>query len=396
MSADVRAIILAAGINGVGAARSLGRAGIPHVVLYTGERNPVRWSRYPVAVARITDSSDDDLLLELIARYAGAGRAILACSDAYADFLSRQRVALEDMGLAVICPPEGVGEALNDKSRELSLMLGVQVDLPRSLTSLPASVEQFVASVGLPAIIKPRSYAQARLIRTKNVIVRSEADVVAFLAEHAAHRDAFVAQEVIEGPDESLWVCNCLFGASGELLQAFTFQRIRTSPPHFGVTTFAVSRHNADIKAACARIGHSLRYVGPAMIEFKHDSRTDRYCYIETNPRIGMCNILETTSGVNNVAAAVRFALGDTDTAQPVGQRDGVHYLNVYGDLDSRIGDGESILDIARSYLTTLGAPRAWAYWSWHDPQPWIRVTVDHTRQAVMRITGWVHRRITR
>jgi predicted ATP-grasp superfamily ATP-dependent carboligase len=132
------------------------------------------------------------------------------------------------------------------------------------------------------------------------------------------------------------------------------------------------------------------------MIEFKHDSRTDRYCYIETNPRIGMCNILDTTSGVNNVAAAVRFALGDTDTAQPVGQRDGVHYLNVYGDLDSRIGDGESILDIARSYLTTLGAPRAWAYWSWHDPQPWIRVTVDHTRQAVMRITGWVHRRITR
>ena len=168
MSADIRAIILAAGINGVGAARSLGRAGILHVVLYTGERNPVRWSRYPVAVARITDSSDDDLLLELIARYAGAGRAILACSDAYADFLSRQRVALEDMGLAVICPPEGVGEALNDKSRELSLMLGVQVDLPRSLTSLPASVEQFVASVGLPAIIKPRSYAQARLIRTKN------------------------------------------------------------------------------------------------------------------------------------------------------------------------------------------------------------------------------------
>lgn len=395
MPADFKAIVLAAGINGLGAVRSLGRAGIPHVALYMGERNPVRWSRFPVAVARVMDSGSDDHLLKLIAKFAGAGRAILACSDAHVDFLSRQRIALADMGLAVICPPPGMGEALNDKARELSLMRGVQVDLPRSLTSLPASVEPFIAGVGLPAIIKPRSYAQATLIGTKNVLVRSEADVVAFLAEHATHRDAFVAQEVIAGADESLWVCNCLFGVSGELLQSFTFQRIRTSPPHFGATTFAVSRHNAVIKAACAHIGSSLGYVGPAMIEFKHDVRTGRYCYIETNPRIGMCNILDTTSRVNNVAAAVRCALGDTDTAQPVDQRDGVHYLSIYGDLDSRIGDGESIFAIVRSYLATLGAPRAWAYWSWQDPLPWIRVTVDHTRQAVIRIIRWVRRKIT-
>lgn len=389
----IAAVVLATGLNGLGATRSLGEAGIPHVVLYTGETNPTQYSRYAAHTVQVPSrATDADLVAAIsaatdrVAAGAGRGAAIFGCSDAHIDFLARQRDVLMAAGYAVICPPGDVSEVLNDKSRELAVMSGLAVDMRRSLQAPLPDAQAMVEALGLPIIIKPRSYKYASLITTKNVIMRDHAELAAFLATHAEHLDGFVAQEVIEGPDDALWVCNCLFGDAGVLQQAFTFQRLRTSPPHFGVTSFAIGRDNVAIKRMCATIGAALKYTGPAMIEFKYDAATNRYCYIETNPRLGMCNILDTRSGVNNVANAVRVARGEPLLASMTQQRDGVYYLNSLSDLDSRLGDGESLWTVLRSHLATVGSPHAWAYFSWRDPWPWARTVVQQVGSTSRRI----------
>lgn len=393
-SRSVQAVVLATGINGLGATRSLGAAGIPHALLYVGAGNNARHSRYPRLRRQLPHDVSDTELLRMLAEFAGSGAAVIACSDAHSDFLARQRETLEASGLQVVCPPGNVSEVLNDKALELELMQQGGVTLPPSVITLPPSAKALMEQIAFPIILKPRSYRYANYIRTKNVIARDRAELDTFYAEQHGRLDGFVAQQVIAGADDALWVCNCLFGAEGELLQAFTFQRLRTSPPHFGVTSFAVGRHNADIKRACSAIGRQLAYAGPAMIEFKYDASTRQYCYIETNPRIGMCNILDTRSGVNNVAAAVRLARGEP-TGVPVAhsadpgelpQRDGVYFLNFHGDMESRLSDGEQFPAIVWSYLRTLPAPHAWAFFSWADPWPWMRTVGQQVVQTTTRL----------
>lgn len=382
----VQAVVLAHGVNGLGATRSLGEAGIPHAVVCAGASNPARFSRYPTRTLRVRIGATDGELLATLSSVSGQGAALLGTSDAYIDFLSRQREALVAAGFAVVCPPRDLGAMLNDKATELALVRNVAIDIPKSLTALLPTAGAVIARLGLPIIIKPRSYRSTSLIASPNVIVRDRATMEQFLARHAEHLDGFVAQELIDGNDEALWVCNCLFGDGGKLLQAFTFQRLRTVPPHFGATSSAVGRENPVIKRLCAAVGKALGYAGPAMIEFKFSAAADRYFYIETNPRLGMCNIFDTRSGVNNVAAAVRMARGEPDPVTAVAQRDGVYYLNFLADLESRLSDGERLPAILLSYARTAGARHAWAFFSLRDPYPWVRVVIVQLAYAVRRI----------
>lgn len=382
----VKAVVLAHGVNGLGAIRSLAEAGIPHAVVCVGARNPARFSRYPTRTLRVRIGATDRELLATLSSVSGQGAALLGTSDADIDFLSRQREALVAAGFAVVCPPRDLGAKLNDKATELALVRNVAIDVPKSLTALMPSADAVIARLGLPIMIKPRSYRNASLIASPNVIVRDRATLEAFLARHADHLDAFVAQELITGDDNTLWVCNCLFGDGGALLQAFSFQRLRTTPPHFGATSFAVGRENRVVKQLCATVGHALGYVGPAMIEFKFSATADRYYYIETNPRLGMCNIFDTRSGVNNVAMAVRMARGEPSSAAAAAQRDGVYYLNFLTDLESRLSDGERLPAILLSYARTVGARHAWAFFSWRDSYPWVRVVISQVAYALRRI----------
>lgn len=381
----VQAVVLAHGVNGLGAIRSLGEAGIPHAVVCAGGRNPARFSRYPSRVLRVREGAPDRELLDALFGVSGQNAALIATSDAHVDFLSREREALVAAGFAVVCPPGDLGARLNDKAAELALVRNIAVDLPRSLTALSPTADEVTAALGLPIVIKPRSYLSTSLIARPNVIVRDRVTLEGFLVRHAGNLDGFVAQELIAGGDDALWVCNCLFGDGGKLLQAFTFQRLRTSPPHFGATSSAVGRENAVIKRLCATIGHALAYAGPAMMEFKFSAAANRYYYIETNPRLGMCNIFDTRSGVNNVAAAVRTARGEAILEAPV-QRDGVYFLNFLSDLESRLSDGERLPAILGSYAGAAGARHAWAFFSWRDPYPWVRVVLGQVAYAARRI----------
>ena len=387
----ITAVLLCTGINGLGALRSLARAGVRPAVVYQGLDNPVHRSHLPAARHFVPREGGDAALLATLEPYGSHGAVVIPCSDAFADFLSRHSEHLQRAGLKLVLPPDDVTEALNDKARELALVGRFGVTLPKSLTALPATADELLAQLPLPIIVKPRSYEFAQLITGKNVILRSRAESEAFLARQQANLTSFVAQEVIEGPDETLWVCNCCFDANSELVTAFTFQRIRTSPSHFGVTSFGVGRDNPAIKATCAALGKGLGYRGPAMIEFKYHAGRDEYCYIETNPRLGMCNTLDTHSGVNNVHAAYLVARGEAIAATPPRQADGVYFLNVYSDLYARLEDGEPLGRIVASYWACRRSPMAWAVYDRGDIAPFagsLRNALRNTLSGIGRKLG--------
>jgi predicted ATP-grasp superfamily ATP-dependent carboligase len=385
------AVVLCVGMNALGVIRALWRRRIHVTAIYFDARSPVRYSVAANVKIRL-DAGDEDALWRVLTRLAGDRAVIFATSDAHADFLSRHRDRLLQMGLRPAVTSGRVTELLNDKARELELMTSMSVTIPKSLVQLPAGADEFLALLSLPVIVKPRSYVHAHRLVDKNLILESREDVRAFLARHHDALEAFVAQEVIGGPDDALWVCNCCFDNEARLVTAFTFQRLRMMPAHFGATSFAVGRQNAAVKQQCADLGAALQYTGPAMFEFKYDAPRDAYCYLETNPRFGMCNALDAMSGVDNVYAAYQVARGEHSEAHPERQQDGVVFLCVYGDFYSRFTDGEPLSQILRSYWSTRHARHAWAYFDARDPLPFVQ----SARESVRKLTGSVTRKLVR
>lgn len=343
MTKHIPSIVLAVGLNGLGAVRSLGVQGIPVYAICNSRDNSILRSKY-LAKGYIVPTGVDyeDRLFTFLTKTFPEGGVILPSSDETAEFVKNYKAALFEKGFRFLIPPDDTVSVLNDKRLEVDFIQSLQVPIPSSVTNIKGP--DYLENLKPPLIIKPRRFDGYHVINAKNLILESLTDIESFLTQYADRLDLFVAQEIISGPDENLWVCNCLFDENSKLVTSFTFNRLGTSPSHYGVTTSAIGINNKKVRELVRLIGEKIGYVGPAMFEFKKDSNSGDYKYIEINPRIGMCNWFDTQSNVNNVYYYYCLAAGvDTNLNgfQPEQSERG--YLNFFSDLYARIEDRQSI-----------------------------------------------------
>ena len=372
MSEAPRAIVLAVGLNGLGAVRGLGQRGLPVAAICPKSDTGILRSRYVKQgfVIPIGDGYMDRLQAFLLETFPSGG-VLVATSDESAEFLQHRRGELYEHGFRFLIPHDDTTALLNDKRREIELIRSLEIPLPRSISRVDPP--EFLHRLRPPIIIKPRRYDGYALIKAKNIIIQDAEGAQRFLTQYPPHLDLFVAQEVIPGDDDQLWVCNCLFDASGQLRSAFTFQRLGTSPSHFGVTTAAIGFDNPVVKEITRKIGESIRYVGPAMFEYKYDARDGEYKYIEINPRLGMCNWFDTSSGVDNVYYYYCLATGQEaqlPLAPPPQRERG--FINFLPDLYARIEDRQPPTQILRVQWKALRRRPVFARFVWKDPRPWL------------------------
>ena len=70
------------------------------------------------------------------------------------------------------CLPDGrLVDMLNDKAEETRLVAALGIPVPRTAQPLPTRWEDLVEAVGLPMIVKPRSYEYKRRLSRKNAAV---------------------------------------------------------------------------------------------------------------------------------------------------------------------------------------------------------------------------------
>jgi D-aspartate ligase len=302
------AVVLGAGRNGLGAVRSLWKEKVRCIVVTDDASASAARSRCASRCV-IASSNDDTALLDALEQINEPQQVLIPTADCYVDFVLRNRDRLAERFRFCIPDPE-MAALLLDKAQEVHRVAAAGIPVPKTVTDLTIPGEEILRSVTPPLIVKPKTAMLDRHLGAKNVILSSDDQVRQFLIQRQDILPTLLAQELIPGDDEELWVCNCTFGPDHQLLGAFTFRRLGTLPPHFGSTTYAVSERNDDVFEQVKRLGAALGYVGPAMVEFKFDSRTGKYVYIELNPRIGMCNYFDTCCGVNNVYLTYALACG--------------------------------------------------------------------------------------
>jgi len=211
-----------------------------------------------------------------------------------------------------------------------------------------------VRALGLPLIIKPRTFVDKENLGWRNVIIRSQADAETFYRESRAQFGSVIAQELIPGPDDALWEFIGVFDANHNVARAFTFQKRSTMPAHYGATARGVSRRSDALIELSAKVGKLLNYVGIADIDVKYDERDGQFKYLELNPRLGLCHYFGTRCGINLTLDGYRLACGEPLPGTDIGQVDGRTFLAVLEEMGARLQSGDSFFAILRGLVTSL------------------------------------------
>jgi len=370
--ATAPAVVLCDGSNSLGVIRSLARVGVPSIAAAMSPQEIALHSRYPVRKLCLPPTPRDGAeqrLLELLLDLREHRPVLIPSSDRYVVFMQRHRRALAER-FNFCLPSDELITALIDKALETELIARSGIALPKTARVLPEDPAELVRLLGLPLIIKPRSFAEVPLLPGKNLIVRSWQVLEEFYRSHEHCPGGFLAQEVVPGGDDALHVGSCTFNRRSELVSAFTFRKLRMTPAHFGVASFAVSEVNPRVVELAEFIARTVGYMGPTVFEFKLDARDQQYKYIEWNPRIGLCNYFDTVCGVNTAWYTYRVSRGEEVGRQRIAQRDGVIYCDLYEDLYASFKDGESPASVAAFYLRYWNRPRVGAFHCWSDLRP--------------------------
>lgn len=192
----------------------------------------------------------------------------------------------------VVTPRPDFCDAVNDKwvcARRLH---------EGGLSTAPTWLASDAEGCTYPAIIKPRDGRGSRGFAH----LRDVEDLAAYLREAPEPADRYVVQRRIEGTE---YTTSVVVGLDGTTLTVVPKEVVVKK----GITQVGTTRHVPEIEELGRAIQTQLRADGPFNVQLIMGA--DRVPYvIEINPRYSTTVALTLASGVNEVDAVVRHALG--------------------------------------------------------------------------------------
>jgi predicted ATP-grasp superfamily ATP-dependent carboligase len=284
-------------------------------------------------------------------------------------------------------------------------------DLPRRLASkwglyglcrehdifTPASVRPssrdeiaaFAAECVFPVVAKPdESWIRLRTPRVSTRVLHTPKELLALpLPENGP--PGIILQEYIPREHAQDWIVHLYCDANSTCLVSFTGIKVRSWPPHAGVTACAYAADNHHLAKLVERFCKQLGYQGIADLDWRLDQRDGHYKLTDFNPRVGnQFRLFETTSGIDVVRA---LHLDLTGRAVPAGQDVKPRKIVVeHADWPARLAYRHS------SYSTEtrqqLRAPTELAWLARDDPAPFFRMLLSLLRSVISRVNSKLRR----
>lgn len=383
------AIVLGLRENGLGVVRALGRAGVEVIGVDDDVSRPAARSRYGRRVAS-PGFLDAGLVetLEEIASGQPRPPVVIATMDQNVTILSSHRERV-DRCVVHSLPAPDVVRRLTDKSliREYAEQRGFSLPATFELADR-GGLEECVARVGLPAILKPRLKNDVfrRFTPEKAFFVRTPEELRRVYDQVSQWEREAVVQEWIPGPDRNLVFGLFYLDEQGEPLGGFVGRKIRQCIPRCGTACSAEPFEDPQLESDARIFFGGLEYRGFAALEFKIDERDGRRYLIE--PSVGRTEHLFTlavANGVNLPLLGYRHMAGEPLPEPRPGARR-CSYLNWRRDLRAArryIRDGELGW---RDWLRDLRGWKQYPLFSWSDPGPWLRDVVRRARSKASSV----------
>lgn len=386
------AIVLSAGTAALGVIRSLGRRGVPVIVLHHDPSEVGCASRWVHEAIRSPHPEQEEhallgLLHGLVPRFSGA--VLMPCSDGFLGLVAEHKAELA-RHYRVACPDPEIAKTVLEKS--LTHDAASRAGVPTPHTAVLESLEQAEregSQAAFPCLLKPvTGHRYYQRFQKKMVLARNLDELLAAYREAAAAGSAVMLQEFIPGDDASGVNYNSYFW-DGEPLLEFTAAKLRSAPPRIGSPRVVRSQHVPEVIEPGRRLLRALGYSGFSCTEFKRDARDGSYRLMEVNGRHNMSSRLAARCGMDFPWLEYRHHVFGERPA-PRDFEDGVYWIDLSRDVAHTLLHWRSErYGIARLLEPYLG-PHVFAELDGSDPRPFV----NRMRAALTRLRSSARRRL--
>lgn len=240
--------------------------------------------------------------IEILKEYSlRNGRMFLVpADDPTLVIVSKNKHVLEKYYI-VQCTEWDITQRIIDKKFTYSLAEEIGVPSPKTFVAKNSDdVTKYAYSLRFPCLVKPcYSHRYYEHFRKKMVQVNNMEEMVAEVSRATNLGIEVMLQELIIG-DDTLGVNYNSFFLNGEPIIEFTSEKVRLSPPAFGVPCVVKSRESiSEVLESGRKILKAIGFNGYSCTEFKKDPRDDKYKLLEVNGRHNRSGPLSVKCGIN-------------------------------------------------------------------------------------------------
>ena len=297
------AVVLGGDYQGLGVVRSLGRIGVPVLVL-DDERSISRFSRYATLALRVADlrtaQATVETLVDIAHRYHLQGWLLYPTRDEQVAALSLYRDALCPT-YRVPAPAWEIVQFAWDKRKTYDLARQLNLPIPRTwISSSFRGLDDL--DLPFPLVLKPaikenffyRTRAKAWQVRNRAGLRDRFRSATRFLPPAE-----ILLQEFIPG-DGRHQLSYCAFFKRGKGVGTMVARRRRQHPHDFGrASTFVETIELPAVETLAERFLNAINYYGLVEVEFKMDQRDGQIKLLDVNARTWGYHALGSTAGVD-------------------------------------------------------------------------------------------------
>ncbi|MGW2380001.1 carboxylate--amine ligase [Streptomyces lincolnensis] len=375
--------------GGVGAIRSLGRLGVPMYAITEDRYTPAAASRYleRAFVWPTTGTEDPDRLVEgllRVGRRIGRPAVLIPTDEEAAVLIAEHQLELSGRFLF---PHVEAALPRRLASKQGLHELCVEHGIPSPTAAFPRSYDDIVTFAGearFPVVAKNREAFVRRTRPAVNGTTRiATREGLLTLARDWGERPGVILQEYLPREAAEDWIVHAYFDRDSTPLALFTGVKVRSWPPHAGMTANAYVVDNPELADLAARFIKQIGFTGIIDLDLRFDRRDGQYKLLDFNPRMGaQFRLFESESGVDVVRA---MHLDLTGRPVPEGeQRAGHRYIVENIDLPALLAYRRS------GYTTPHAPPRAsgteLAWLAGDDPLPFLTMLARFVRPGAKHL----------
>ncbi|WP_097252977.1 ATP-grasp domain-containing protein [Streptomyces sp. Ag109_G2-15] len=375
--------------GGVGAIRSLGRLGVPMYAITEDPYTPAAASRYlkRAFVWPTTGAEEPGHLVEgllRIGRRIGRPTVLIPTDEEAAVLIAEHQ---DDLAGPFLFPRVDPALPRRLASKQGLHELCVEHGVASPSAAFPESYDEIVAfadTARFPVVAKNREAFVRRSRPAVNGTTRiATREGLLTLARDWGEQPGVILQEYLPREEAEDWIVHACFDADSHPLALFTGVKVRSWPPHAGMTANAYVVDNPELADLAARFIKQLGFTGIIDLDLRFDRRDGQYKLLDFNPRMGaQFRLFENESGVDVVRA---MHLNLTGRAVPEGeQRAGHRFIVENIDLPALLAYRRSGYTTPHAPVKASGTELAWL--AGDDPMPFLTMLARFVRPGAKHL----------
>ena len=370
------AVVIGGDYQGLGIARSLGRRGVP-VLVVDSEPSIAPLSRYVSKAVRVADLRDErrtvDTLLALGRRHGLDGWVLFPTREETVAALSQHREELSEV-FRVPTPGWDVIRWAWDK--RLMQEHAEKIGVPTARTWWPkdrAALDEVAEQADLPVLLKPsikEHFVYATGVKAWQADTREELVARWEEATAIAGEGEMMVQELLP-IDGRHRLGFCALFKDGRAVASLVSRRWRQFPPDFGRhSTYVETTDSPEVEELATRFLESLGFYGLVEAEFMFDPPDGRHKLLDVNARTWGYHSIGPAAGVD--FPWLLYADQTGLPVEPARGRPGVRWIRLLTDTPTTLREVARGNVGAREYLRSLRGISAEAAFTRDDPLPGV------------------------